>query len=67
MRLDLTDEPEFDLWQWVDFWYPAAHVVPFKRDVYERALRYLAPLAGAMMPAARLFDPDLDEATAEVG
>jgi len=67
LRLDLTDEPEFDLWQWVDFWYPAAHVVPFKRDVYERALRYLAPLAGAMMPAARLFDPDLDEATAEVG
>lgn len=45
VRLDLTDKPEFDLWRWVDFWYPAAHVVQFKRSVYERALRHLAPLA----------------------
>ena len=45
LTLDLTDKPEFDLWRWVDFWYPAAHVVSFKRSVYERALRYLAPLA----------------------
>jgi len=29
----------------VDFWYPLAHVVSFKREVYERALRHLAPLA----------------------
>jgi putative (di)nucleoside polyphosphate hydrolase len=28
----------------VDFWYPAAHVVNFKRQVYERALRHFAPL-----------------------
>jgi putative (di)nucleoside polyphosphate hydrolase len=45
VRLDVTDKPEFDLWRWVDFWYPAAHVVSFKRDVYQRALRHLAPLA----------------------
>jgi putative (di)nucleoside polyphosphate hydrolase len=45
VRLDLTDKPEFDLWRWVDFWYPAGHVVQFKRSVYERALRHLAPLA----------------------
>ena len=45
VRLDLTDTPEFDLWRWVDFWYPLTHVVAFKREVYERALRYLAPLA----------------------
>ncbi|MBS0486388.1 MAG: RNA pyrophosphohydrolase [Proteobacteria bacterium] len=45
VRLDATEAPEFDLWRWVDFWYPLAHVVPFKRDVYERALRHLAPLA----------------------
>jgi putative (di)nucleoside polyphosphate hydrolase len=45
VRLDLTETPEFDLWRWVDFWYPAAHVVSFKRSVYERALRHLAPLA----------------------
>jgi putative (di)nucleoside polyphosphate hydrolase len=45
LRLDLTDEPEFDEWRWVDFWYPLEHVVSFKRDVYQRALRHLAPLA----------------------
>ena len=45
LNLDVTDEPEFDLWRWVDFWYPATHVVTFKRSVYQRALRYLAPLA----------------------
>ena len=41
----MTDKPEFDLWRWVDFWYPATHVVSFKRSVYQRALRHLAPLA----------------------
>jgi len=45
VRLDLHEKPEFDLFRWVEFWYPAAHVVSFKRSVYERALRYLAPLA----------------------
>jgi putative (di)nucleoside polyphosphate hydrolase len=48
LRLDVTDKPEFDHWRWVDFWYPAAHVVTFKRQVYERALRQLAPLAEAL-------------------
>ena len=43
-RLDANDKPEFDLWRWVDFWYPAAHVVSFKRQVYERALRQFAPM-----------------------
>jgi putative (di)nucleoside polyphosphate hydrolase len=45
VRLDATDKPEFDLWRWVDFWYPAAHVVTFKRRVYEQALRHLVVLA----------------------
>jgi putative (di)nucleoside polyphosphate hydrolase len=45
VRLDATDEPEFDRWRWVDFWYPADHVVAFKRGVYQRALRHLAPVA----------------------
>lgn len=43
--LDACDHPEFDLWRWVDFWYPVEHVVAFKRGVYERALRHLAPAA----------------------
>ena len=42
--LDASDKPEFDLWRWVDFWYPAAHVVNFKRQVYERALQQFAPV-----------------------
>lgn len=46
-RFDLTDRPEFDAWRWVDFWYPFAHVVSFKRDVYWQALRHLAPIAQA--------------------
>ena len=44
LRLDASDKPEFDLWRWVDFWYPATHVVQFKRRVYERALRQFAPV-----------------------
>ncbi|MBN8886073.1 MAG: RNA pyrophosphohydrolase [Rudaea sp.] len=61
LRLDVTDEPEFDQWRWVDFWYPAAHVVSFKRDVYQRALRHLAPLATTFSHDA------LDEALAVAG
>ena len=44
VRLDAGEKPEFDRWCWVDFWYPASHVVSFKRRVYERALRQFAPL-----------------------
>jgi putative (di)nucleoside polyphosphate hydrolase len=43
LRLDACEKPEFDIWRWVDFWYPANHVVTFKRQVYERALRQFAP------------------------
>jgi putative (di)nucleoside polyphosphate hydrolase len=63
VRLDGTDRPEFDLWRWVDFWYPADHVVPFKRQVYERALRQLAPLAeshcGHALVRGQPVEPDL--------
>ncbi len=43
LRLDASETPEFDSWRWVNFWYPAEHVVAFKRRVYERALRQFAP------------------------
>jgi putative (di)nucleoside polyphosphate hydrolase len=49
LRLDACEKPEFDHWRWVDFWYPAAHVVNFKRQVYERALRHFAPLVEALL------------------
>jgi len=52
VRLDLSEHPEFDLWQWVDYWYPLRAVVPFKRHVYWRALHELAPLLLPVRPAA---------------
>ena len=43
--IDLSGDghPEFDTWQWVSYWYPLNRVVNFKRDVYRRAMRELAP------------------------
>ncbi len=58
VRLDLTDKPEFDSWRWVDFWYPAQHVVSFKREVYVRALQHLAPHARAVAGPEAVPDPD---------
>jgi len=37
------DKPEFDDWQWVSYWYPVGQVVDFKREVYRRAMKELAP------------------------
>jgi len=42
--LNTTDKPEFDQWRWVKFWQPVREVVYFKRGVYSKALRELAPL-----------------------
>ncbi|WP_445145261.1 RNA pyrophosphohydrolase [Dyella sp. Tek66A03] len=65
LRLDACEKPEFDLWRWVDFWYPASHVVNFKRQVYERALRQFAPLVESLLsvqvgelPQRGEHDPD---------
>ena len=44
VRLDVADTPEFDGWRWVDYWYPLREVVAFKRNVYKKALKELAPL-----------------------
>ncbi len=44
VRLDISETPEFDFWRWVDYWYPVRAVVPFKRQVYQRALQEFAPL-----------------------
>ena len=45
-RVDLrsASEPEFDDWRWIDYWDSVRFIVPFKRDVYFRALSELAPL-----------------------
>ena len=44
VKLDASTHPEFDRWKWVNYWHPAREVIYFKRDVYRRALRELAPL-----------------------
>lgn len=44
VNLQASGNPEFDRWEWVDYWQPARQVVFFKRKVYHRALRELAPL-----------------------
>ena len=43
VRVDRSSAPEFDFWQWVTYWYPLGQVVSFKRDVYRRAMKELAP------------------------
>lgn len=40
---NITSKPEFDDWQWVSYWYPLRQIVLFKREVYRRALKELAP------------------------
>lgn len=40
--LEKAGKPEFDGWQWVNYWYPVNQVIDFKRDVYRRALKELA-------------------------
>ncbi|MDG1206089.1 MAG: RNA pyrophosphohydrolase [Pseudomonadales bacterium] len=43
VRFDQSATPEFDHWQWVSYWYPLGQVVQFKKDVYRRAMKELAP------------------------
>jgi len=38
VQLDLSDNPEFDHWRWIDFWEPVNQVINFKRNVYQQAL-----------------------------
>lgn len=47
VRVDAHDDPEFDGWRWVSWWYPVTAVVDFKREVYRAALGELLP---ALLP-----------------
>ena len=35
-------DQEFDAWRWIDYWSPIDLVVPFKQDVYRKALTELS-------------------------
>lgn len=43
IRFDQSEPAEFDGWRWVSYWYPLDQVIPFKREVYRRALKALLP------------------------
>ena len=51
IRLDAMPRPEFDHWEWVDFWLPVDQVVSFKREVYRRAMTEFARHLGIPQPA----------------
>jgi putative (di)nucleoside polyphosphate hydrolase len=51
VRLDCGDKPEFDNWRWVSYWYPLGQVVSFKREVYRRAMKELAPRHSKLVSA----------------
>jgi putative (di)nucleoside polyphosphate hydrolase len=42
INLLATDDPEFDSWAWVSYWYPLKQIVPFKRAIYEQILQEFA-------------------------
>ncbi len=49
-QLDLYEQPEFDRWKWVDYWFPADSVIHFKRSVYRQALAELERFVDAAKP-----------------
>ena len=44
INFNRADDPEFDRWRWVDYWYPIEHVIEFKSKVYRRALQEFKPI-----------------------
>ena len=43
VNLGHSKKPEFDHWEWIDYWSPSKKVIEFKRNVYEQALKEFAP------------------------
>ena len=44
INFNLDEAPEFDRWQWADYWHPIDNVISFKRQVYRQALREFEPI-----------------------
>ena len=44
-EIDLNNEnnPEFDEFNWIDYWKPLDEIVEFKREIYEKVLTELEP------------------------
>ncbi len=43
INLLATEDPEFDSWAWVSYWYPLRQIISFKRKVYEEVMQEFAP------------------------
>lgn len=52
VKMDHSGSPEFDHWEWVSYWYPLGQVVSFKREVYRRAMKELAPRHSRLIQAS---------------
>jgi putative (di)nucleoside polyphosphate hydrolase len=55
INLAATDDPEFDSWSWVSYWYPLTQVVSFKRRVYNLAMKEFARVVLSRRFTERLF------------
>ena len=44
IKFNTTNAPEFDGFNWVDYWHPLAQVISFKRHVYRKALEMFYPI-----------------------
>ena len=41
INLNCDDFPEFDMFDWVSYWYPMTKIVEFKKEAYREALKEL--------------------------
>ncbi|MBP3194760.1 MAG: RNA pyrophosphohydrolase [Cardiobacteriaceae bacterium] len=57
IAVDKVAHPEFDAWEWVDYWQPLDRVVHFKYEVYRGVLQEFAEVLGIVepAPAMRIF------------
>ena len=53
VNLGYSPKPEFDCWEWVNYWSPVVQVIDFKRPVYQQALNELAPFLFPYYPKAK--------------
>ncbi len=49
IKLNASKSPEFDVWRWVDYWYPVNNIVDFKKNVYTQALGQLEVFISSMI------------------
>lgn len=57
IQFDHEDKPEFDAWQWVNYWYPLYQVIAFKREVYRKALTEFSPIMNGKYATRSHLDP----------